>query len=263
MEPEMFKRARNPKNIPGIYNYCDRWCERCTFTGRCLNYDGNEKRYSEEDNNEFWEDIRKVFEETKEMLQYIAEKEGIDLDNLPPDPEFEKKSEQRRENAENHKLSKMAEQYIEIVKAWFDSNNDMLQEKENTFNQQIKIGLKQEEIEKTVKTINDSIEVIRWYKPQIYVKLMRALSNDDDLFDIEPDDEYQSDADGSAKVALLGMDRSIAAWGQLQNHLHEISDEIIDILVLLEKLRRNTETHFPKARSFVRPGFDEILPLFR
>jgi hypothetical protein len=21
--------------IPGVYNYCDRWCERCPFTGRC------------------------------------------------------------------------------------------------------------------------------------------------------------------------------------------------------------------------------------
>src|SRR5687768_2257063 len=21
--------------IPGIYNYCDRWCERCGFTSRC------------------------------------------------------------------------------------------------------------------------------------------------------------------------------------------------------------------------------------
>ncbi len=105
--------------------------------------------------------------------------------------------------------------------------------------------------------MNDSIEVISWYKPQIYVKLMRALSNDDDLFDLKQDDDYQSDADGSAKVALLGMDRSIAAWGQLQSQLHEKSDEIIDILVFLEILRRYTEKHFPKARDFIRPGFDD------
>jgi len=26
------KMAQDPDCIPGIYNYCDRWCERCPFT---------------------------------------------------------------------------------------------------------------------------------------------------------------------------------------------------------------------------------------
>ena len=30
--------AKNPDFIPGIYNYCDRWCERCAFTARCMNF---------------------------------------------------------------------------------------------------------------------------------------------------------------------------------------------------------------------------------
>ena len=29
---KLIKEARNPKYISGIYNYCDRWCERCQFT---------------------------------------------------------------------------------------------------------------------------------------------------------------------------------------------------------------------------------------
>jgi predicted protein tyrosine phosphatase len=32
----LLKLASDPKFIPGIYNYCDRWCERCPFTSRCL-----------------------------------------------------------------------------------------------------------------------------------------------------------------------------------------------------------------------------------
>ena len=24
--------------IPGIYNYCDRWCERCLYTDRCRTF---------------------------------------------------------------------------------------------------------------------------------------------------------------------------------------------------------------------------------
>lgn len=30
--------AEDSRFIEGIYNYCDRWCERCPFASRCLNY---------------------------------------------------------------------------------------------------------------------------------------------------------------------------------------------------------------------------------
>src|SRR5262245_58416083 len=30
--------AKDPNFISGIYNYCDRWCERCAFTSRCFLY---------------------------------------------------------------------------------------------------------------------------------------------------------------------------------------------------------------------------------
>ncbi len=70
-------------------------------------------------------------------------------------------------------------------------------------------------------SIKDCVEVIRWYQYQLHVKLMRALMHSD----IEEilDDEYPSDADGSAKVALIGMDRSIAAWSRLLEHFRPIS----------------------------------------
>jgi len=27
--------AADPRLISGIYNYCHRWCERCSFSDRC------------------------------------------------------------------------------------------------------------------------------------------------------------------------------------------------------------------------------------
>lgn len=35
---DILKMAEDPRFIPGIYNYCDRWCERCPFTMRCMLY---------------------------------------------------------------------------------------------------------------------------------------------------------------------------------------------------------------------------------
>ena len=100
------------------------------------------------------------------------------------------------------------------------------------------------------------IEVTRWYHYQIHVKLRRAIHGkleDDD----EPDDEFPKDSDGSAKVALIGLDRSIAAWGKMLSFFPDKEDETFKLLVLLERLRRITEKEFPDARSFVRAGFDD------
>ena len=44
---KLIKMAENPHLIPGIYNYCDRWCERCTFTSRCLTFLTEEEKKRE------------------------------------------------------------------------------------------------------------------------------------------------------------------------------------------------------------------------
>ena len=32
---ELDEMMDDPRLISGIYNYCDRWCERCAFVERC------------------------------------------------------------------------------------------------------------------------------------------------------------------------------------------------------------------------------------
>jgi hypothetical protein len=65
------------------------------------------------------------------------------------------------------------------------------------------------------------------------------------------------DCDGSAKIALMAVDRSIAAWATLRKAVADEADTILDFMVLLDRLRRGMEKAFPDARAFVRPGFDE------
>jgi hypothetical protein len=71
------------------------------------------------------------------------------------------------------------------------------------------------------------------------------------------DDGFPRDSDGSAKVALIAIDRSMAAWARLRSRFeNEHGDAILALLVQLERLRRAAEAEFPQARAFVRPGFD-------
>jgi hypothetical protein len=118
------------------------------------------------------------------------------------------------------------------------------------------MGLPRSETEKKVDNLTDIVEVIRWYQFQIYVKIMRAVTGKLEDFDT-PNDGYPKDSDGSAKVALIGIDRSVAAWGKILTVFPEHEDDFYKILLHLEQLRRQTETEFPDARNFIRPGFDE------
>jgi hypothetical protein len=79
------------KFIPGIYNYCDRWYERCTMTAKCLTFaqelaakeEATDPETNDINNEKFWESISLSFRVTLELLQEEAKRRGIDLDNLP------------------------------------------------------------------------------------------------------------------------------------------------------------------------------------
>lgn len=261
MDKEYIKRlAKNPKFIPGIYNYCDSWCERCEFTSRCMNYAVDEEEFDSPeskdiDNKAFWDKLGEVLKVTLEMVKEDAEEMEVDLDAIDNE-QFAKQEEQIHQFVENQPYTKAAFAYIEMVDKWFDSNKALLENKAEEL-----LTLAQAQIpgvcpDRDALKIGDYLEVVRWYQHQIYVKLCRAASGTirGELEDIEYAPE---DANGSAKVALIGMDRSISAWGGMLKHFSQCEDEILDILVHLERLRRSAETSFPDARAFVRPGFDE------
>jgi hypothetical protein len=65
--------------------------------------------------------------------------------------------------------------------------------------------------------LEDVVQVIHWYQHLIYIKLMRVIRGRLEE-KTEVVDEYAKDSEGSAKVALIAIDRSIAAWGQIRNH---------------------------------------------
>jgi hypothetical protein len=98
----------------------------------------------------------------------------------------------------------------------------------------------------------DSLEVIYWYNFFISAKIFRALIHDDE------EDEIQNDSNGSAKIALIALDRLIASWSVVMENMMDHQDEILKFLISLADVRKLTESTFPNARKFVRPGFDQV-----
>ncbi|MBN1105417.1 MAG: hypothetical protein JXL84_18540 [Deltaproteobacteria bacterium] len=254
--------AQDERWISGIYNYCDRWCERCPQTSRCLNYAMGEEESGDPEtrdirNEAFWKNLEGMFHVTIELLRERAAQEGIDLEELDLD-EAEEQERLWRETAENYGICRAGKSYTDMAERWFDAAEPFFGPEEETGPARGPVGRDGKSPE--TSDLEDALEVVRWYQHQIYVKLMRAVHG---LLkeDPEPADaiyQHAKDSDGSAKVALIGIDRSIAAWGIIRNQFPYHDREILAILAHLDRLRGKVEETFPRARGFLRPGFDEI-----
>jgi len=144
--------------------------------------------------------------------------------------------------------------YSQKVRTWFEENQDFLQEKETEINTHLKLG-----VDNTIESIihiKNAIEVIDWYQSFIGAKIARAVEMSHDEW-ILTETPIQNDANGSAKIAFIAIKRSLAAWETLRSYFPDQTDDFIDILILLDKMRKEIRALFPNLDKFIRPGFDE------
>jgi hypothetical protein len=241
------KLASDKRFVPGIYNYCDRWCERCPQTSHCLNFACSEEEFADPEtrdieNEAFWSKLSEAFRDALELLREAAEEHGIDLENLDPEESHEE-FERRDAMAKSHEICRAAKVYSDLVQDWFASPANLI--------------VTSPALDREKASLEEAMEVIRWYQHFIYVKLMRAVRGELDEREEELD-EYPKDSEGSAKIALIAIDRSIGAWGTIYGLDSFQNEKILRIIAYLDRLREEIETTFPGARSFARPGFEKI-----
>jgi len=182
-------RAGDPNLISGIYNYCDRWCERCQFTSRCFLYateqadpDLDDPEARDINNEKFWRKLQDIFRSTAEMIAEWAEETGVDLNSIDVSEEVAER-ERAAEAAEQSELAQRAQQYITEVNNWF---RDEFDAEENVHNDMQTVSRTEDED----ITIQDAVAVIRWYQFFIAVKLMRALSG---AIEVDEDEDLTDD----------------------------------------------------------------------
>jgi hypothetical protein len=221
--------------IIGIFNYCDRWCEACAFTSRCGVFADSVKAEASLD----------------PALKELVEAPPLPEDLPPPPPKWMEEligamNEAAREPASDEDSRRVppsppqdhlaietrATAYMLRVDQWLEARD--LYSRSNP---------------------GDPCAVITWFHTLMKVKIHRALWG---LAQDDPEDrDFPADHDGSAKVALLGIERSHASWLDLVDRGiatgAEAAPFIADLVWLADALDRT----FPNARRFVRPGFDE------
>lgn len=255
MEPDNY--------IPAIHNWCDRWCERCVFISRCAVGAVELKRWQRDNpmtDEEIWEEVSDNFKEALRMLDGMLREAGLDpeeIANQPPpepDPDIE---------ALEKEIWEQGMHYFKTVDAFFKNNKEFFEEKGVEIQRLTEMELPIDFDE--LNSVKDALEIIQQYAAFIGVKARRAISGMEDMHDTEiwGDPPHQNDANGSAKIAVITIERSLGAWEILRKQWPEKSDEILDMLVQLSKLRQRLEQLFPDWHKFVRPGFDTEPPQVR
>src|SRR6185436_10815933 len=112
--------AGNPDLISGIYNYCDRWCERCPLSSRCLLYateqedDDNSPETRDIQNEAFWKKLASIFQETREMVLEWAQEDELHL-------------RKKRRRADSHSLARAGKKYANDTSDWFREFDQMVE----------------------------------------------------------------------------------------------------------------------------------------
>lgn len=104
------------------------------------------------------------------------------------------------------------------------------------------------------KRCMDALESICYYPFLMVVKLEKAVISSNNRYNNS--DTYAS-SKGSAKTALIAIDKTVEALAVIIREHPEHEDMILDFMIKLSKIVSKTEKRFPDSVSFIRPGLDE------
>ena len=231
-EPAFVRVALDPTLIKGIYDTCDQWCMYCPATNRCLAFRCNpDLQHGKQ--NVYRSMAHRLFEGMM-FLKCLCEAEGR------PTPEIDAMlSDDPRRRATlveiDDPLEKKAQRYALVSRAYLTSRPDYPFEM------------------RPRPSGPTPFEVFAWFHVLIAAKIYRALVSSADA--VRGMEGRRQDALMSAKVALIGIDRSLDALAAMAVELDDPRHQLLQSY--LRRLRREVEARFPEARRVVRAGLDD------
>lgn len=221
----------DPTLIKGIYNTCDQWCMYCPATARCLAYRCSPEIQS--GRRDIFKSLADRLYEGMSFAKQMSEADGTptpELDELLANDPRTTTTIARVDDP----LERAGARYAHLSEAYLHSRADY----------------------PFVMTPRPSgptpFEVFVWFHLLIAAKIYRALMASSAV--ARGDESKRADALVSAKVALIGIDRSLDA---LDVMARDDSDTRLESLQgQLRRVKRELEGRFPEARGVVREGLD-------
>lgn len=205
-------------DIPGIFMYCNQWCERCNFTSRCEVYksiaDDIELKYSPEE--------ERMMDKEKEELFNAYDVTG------------------------KHELIVLAFDYYQAINNWLHENEDFFSS----------LASKLWNVSPAnYKNFANYIDTIHYYRLTIIANARQAFDKTViiDMGNSGQDEERRA----IGKLLLVTIDETVEAFSFLLHKLKKHEDAILHFLKMLEQLKAGIKQEIPEAETFIRPGLDE------
>jgi hypothetical protein len=265
--------AHGRRYIDGIFHFCDRWCARCPLTDRCKLHAVQRAvfdtpRCLDPETPAFWETLALCLTQTDILLETLVRERDTEgagaicgpqspdgvlgsltlrLLGVPTGATTEVLEARPGDGPDADPEDPLIEDAVEYARYAHGALDDLPPASQDD-GPPVTDGR---------RSWCEAAETIRWDCCVIHAKITTALVSDTWS---APADEPLVDglAIGSAKVALLAIDRSLSAWGQLGELIGE--RRTAPAKDRLRRLRGAVETAFPLARLFRRPGFETDRP---
>ena len=217
--------------IVSLFNYCDRWCERCPLTARCRVFTMSAEREFEADHGPL---TRAMAERDAQTIAGHASRWertlGVDFSAIQREVEHNPEAYQLPDIKFEHlELELRSQDFVDDLWRWFKEHGC------------------------DGGDASDPLEVLQHFGFFVPAKIHRALQGLAEEDRLEPD----SDAYGSAKAALLGLERMREAWHQLVAERLVTDEQAAPLSAATAWLIDEIDRLIPEARAFIRPGFDE------
>jgi hypothetical protein len=240
--------------IPGVYNYCDSWCERCRFQRRCRVFRDQQRldaalgagmtvetavRMTYEDDDEVEPGPPMKASERLEVESFF--KSLSDAASHSPTPEELREEERRRRLRKSDPLSVDSREYADLTHALLKLLRPIVEAGGDAI-------------------VLAAAETVERFGHTIFVKTLRAVGGQINVDGDDDEDEMRefsmSDGNGCAKLVRLLIGESRDAWEVLLHAGH--GDGVpARMIERLERLDVGIAERFPRAMEFVRPGFDD------
>ena len=260
--------AERKNFIPGVYNYCDRWCEQCVFDDRCYTYAVEKRRSAEhrelgedpDDMEIVLRDVADSMADAMTMLKKMAEQMGIDPNSEAPPTERE-----RRELGEGGPLQVRSMRWIERVEAIIKQVHEQLESVGLDIDRRLDranagAGPEVDEAIVRLTALRDACELLDRYKFFVPIKIQRAMDGlEEAATERDPDarEGVLGDALRTARLIIVSLERCEGALWQIAEFHEAWRDSAMSLLLETQAIRSAVDQATPDRVHYPRPGFDE------
>ncbi|MHC4716330.1 MAG: hypothetical protein ACYS5V_05120 [Planctomycetota bacterium] len=251
----------NSDFIDGIYNYCDRWCERCEYTGRCRVHHDSERsarrlRRKGRDPDSLdaaMGEMGRSFKKVHRLLARTAKAHGVNLDELA-DRADTSEEEDAHQAARDHPIARDAGDYTDACARLLQKLHDAFNDSADDARHRARFMDVADEAEHLLE-IREAVEVLGWDHMLITVKICRAIRSQMDAQreDLDWAEVSLHDAAGSAHVARRCLERSKAALLTIYEWDEQFRDDAIGLLAQAEKIQTGLAEQIPDCVTFTWP----------